>query len=90
MLPLSLILQMYLTKLSDIIVTESPRVLYETREIALDAIVQLFKIPGMVTELFINYDCDLYCSNLFEDTTKLLSKVSIHIVFFSIKTTQVE
>jgi brefeldin A-resistance guanine nucleotide exchange factor 1 len=38
---------MYLTKLSDIIVTESPRVLYETREIALDAIVQLFKIPGM-------------------------------------------
>ncbi|VDI44231.1 golgi-specific brefeldin A-resistance guanine nucleotide exchange factor 1 [Mytilus galloprovincialis] len=67
-------LEMYLTKLSDIIISESPRVMYETREIALDAIVQLFKIPGMVTELFINYDCDLYCSNLFEDTTKLLSK----------------
>lgn len=66
---------MYLTKLADIIVSESPRIMYETREIALDAIVQLFKIPGMVTELFINYDCDLYCSNLFEDTTKLLSKV---------------
>lgn len=69
------ILQMYLTKLADIIVSESPRIMYETREIALDAIVQLFKIPGMVTELFINYDCDLYSSNLFEDTTKLLSKV---------------
>lgn len=41
---------------------------------ALEALVALWRIPGLVTELHLNYDCDLYCSNLFEDITKLLSK----------------
>jgi len=41
----------------------------------LDSVVQLWRIPGFVTELYLNYDCDLYCPNLFEDLTKLLSKV---------------
>lgn len=68
---------MYLTKLSEIIVSEGPKVSYEMREIALESVVQLWRIPGLVTELFINYDCDLYCSNVFEDLTKLLSKVRI-------------
>ncbi|GAB1600980.1 Golgi-specific brefeldin A-resistance guanine nucleotide exchange factor 1-like [Argonauta hians] len=67
-------LEMYLTKLSDIIVSEAPRIPYEMREISLEAVVHLWRIPGLVTELFLNYDCDLYCSNLFEDLTKLLSK----------------
>ncbi|KAL8186613.1 UNVERIFIED_CONTAM: G-box binding factor [Gekko kuhli] len=47
---------------------------YEMKEMALEAIVQLWRIPGFVTELYINYDCDYYCANLFEDLTKLLSK----------------
>ena len=42
-----------------------------------DALVQLWKVPGLVTELYLNYDCDPYCSNLFEDVTKLLSKVRL-------------
>jgi len=67
---------MYLTKLSEIITSDHPRITYEVRELALEAIVQLWRIPGLVTELYLNYDCDLYCSNLFEDLTKLLSKVS--------------
>ncbi|CAM1293367.1 GBF1 (predicted) [Pycnogonum litorale] len=71
---LKLQLEMYLTKLMGIIVSETQRVTYEQREIALDSVVQLWRIPGLVTELYLNYDCDLYCSNLFEDLTKLLSK----------------
>lgn len=71
---LKLQLEMYLTKLMDIIVSESSRILYEQREIALESIVQMLRIPGLVTELYLNYDCDLYCTNLFEDLTKLLSK----------------
>ena len=67
--------QMYLTKLMEIVVSESARVPYEQREIALESVVQLLRIPGFVTELYINYDCDLYCSCLFEELTKLLSKV---------------
>ena len=69
------LLQMYLIRLSEIVVSESPKVTYDQREIALESIVQLWRIPGLVTELYLNYDCDLYCSNLFEDLTKLLSKV---------------
>ncbi|XP_074647787.1 Golgi-specific brefeldin A-resistance guanine nucleotide exchange factor 1-like isoform X2 [Tubulanus polymorphus] len=64
----------YLTKLMDIIVSESPRISFEQREIALESVVQLWRIPGLVTELYLNYDCDIFCSNLFEDLTKLLSK----------------
>lgn len=45
---------------------------YEQKEMALEYIVQLWRIPGLVTELYLNYDCDLYCSNVFEDLTKLL------------------
>ena len=59
----------------EIIVSESARVSYEQREIALESVVQLLRIPGFVTELYINYDCDLYCSCLFEELMKLLSKV---------------
>lgn len=47
---------------------------YEQRDIALDYLIQLWKLPTFVTELYLNYDCDLFCSNLFEDFTKLLSK----------------
>lgn len=40
-----------------------------------ESIVQLWRIPGLVTELYLNYDCDLYCPNLYEEQTKMLSKV---------------
>ncbi|XP_056386553.1 Golgi-specific brefeldin A-resistance guanine nucleotide exchange factor 1 isoform X5 [Hyla sarda] len=67
-------LEMYVKKLMDIITIENPKIPYEMKEMALEAIVQLWRIPSFVTELYINYDCDYYCSNLFEDLTKLLSK----------------
>lgn len=47
---------------------------YERREIALDSVVRLFLVPGLATELYVNYDCDPYCSNLFEDIAKMLAK----------------
>ncbi|KAK2832680.1 hypothetical protein Q5P01_016569 [Channa striata] len=67
-------LEMYLKKLMDIITSENIKMPYEMKEIALEALVQLWRIPSFVTELYINYDCDFYCSNQFEDLTKLLSK----------------
>lgn len=66
---------MHLKKLMDIITSENIKMPYEMKEMALEALVQLWRIPSFVTELYINYDCDFYCSNLFEDLTKLLSKV---------------
>ncbi|XP_023286325.1 Golgi-specific brefeldin A-resistance guanine nucleotide exchange factor 1 [Seriola lalandi dorsalis] len=67
-------LEMYLKKMMDIITSENIKMPYEMKEMALEALVQLWRIPSFVTELYINYDCDFYCSNLFEDLTKLLSK----------------
>ncbi|XP_023266504.1 Golgi-specific brefeldin A-resistance guanine nucleotide exchange factor 1-like, partial [Seriola lalandi dorsalis] len=69
-------LEMYLKKMMDIITSENIKMPYEMKEMALEALVQLWRIPSFVTELYINYDCDFYCSNLFEDLTKLLSKVA--------------
>ena len=66
---------MYIKKLMEIITVENPKMPYDMKEMALVAIVQLWHIPRFVTELYINYDCDYYCSNLFEELTKLLSKV---------------
>ena len=45
---------------------------YGIKEMALECLVVLWRIPGLVTELYLNYDCGLYCSNLFEDLTRLL------------------
>lgn len=70
-------LEFYLKKLSEIITSDNPKTPYEMRELALDNLLQLWRIPGFVTELYINYDCDLYCSDLFESITNLLSKYTL-------------
>lgn len=67
-------LENYLVKLTDIIGSENARLTYEIRELALDNLLQLLRCPGFAAELYINYDCDLYCANIFENITKLLSK----------------
>ncbi|KAJ1370138.1 G-box binding factor [Parelaphostrongylus tenuis] len=65
-------LEAYFHKLKGIVLEEQRTTNYEQKEMALESIVQLWRIPGLVTELYLNYDCDLYCSNVFEELTKLL------------------
>lgn len=67
-------LEHYLIKLTDIVGSENTKITYEIRELALDNLLQLLRVPGFAAELYINYDCDLYCANIFENITKLLSK----------------
>ncbi|XP_034951893.1 Golgi-specific brefeldin A-resistance guanine nucleotide exchange factor 1 [Chelonus insularis] len=67
-------LEHYILKLIEIIDSESNKISYEQRELALEAITRLWKIPGLPAELYINYDCGLYSSNLYEELMKLLSK----------------
>lgn len=69
-------LELYLTKLMEIIMNDTGKISFDHKEMALDNILQLWRIPGFVTELYLNYDCDLYCSNLYEELTKLLAKNS--------------
>lgn len=70
-------LEFYLNKLAEIIGSENPRTPYEIRELALDNLLQFLRIPSFAAELYINYDCNLYCTNLLEDLMKLLSKNSL-------------
>lgn len=70
-------LEYYLNKLAEIIGSENPRIPYEIRELALDNLLQFLRIPSFAAELYINYDCNLYCTNLLEDLVKLLSKNSL-------------
>ncbi|XP_018008715.1 Golgi-specific brefeldin A-resistance guanine nucleotide exchange factor 1-like isoform X2 [Hyalella azteca] len=67
-------LEMFMRKLTDIITSEAPNVSYTHKELALETVVQLWRIPGLIVELFVNFDCDLYSDNIFEDLTKVLSK----------------
>ncbi|XP_024884450.1 Golgi-specific brefeldin A-resistance guanine nucleotide exchange factor 1 isoform X2 [Temnothorax curvispinosus] len=67
-------LEHYLIKLMDIVVSESNRISYEQRELALEAIVRLWRIPGLPAELYLNYDCGLYSTNLYEELMKMFSK----------------
>lgn len=70
-------LEFYLNKLAELISNENPRTPYEIRELALDNLLQFLRIPSFAAELYINYDCNLYCTNLLEDLVKLLSKNSL-------------
>uniref|UniRef100_A0A1I8HHI2 Sec7_N domain-containing protein n=1 Tax=Macrostomum lignano TaxID=282301 RepID=A0A1I8HHI2_9PLAT len=67
-------LELYLTRLMEIVTSEGNRVSFDHRELALESLVQLWRVPGFVAEVYLNYDCDLYCSTLFKDITELLSK----------------
>ncbi|KER31396.1 hypothetical protein T265_12974 [Opisthorchis viverrini] len=71
---LKLQLEVYLQRLIAISSPDNESTGYERREVALDSVVRIFLVPGMATELYVNYDCDPYCSNLFEDITKMLAK----------------
>lgn len=46
----------------------------EHKELVLEHLVRFYKIPGFISEIYLNYDCDLYTNNVFEDLTKMLSK----------------
>ena len=54
--------------------------------------LQLFRVPNLVMELYLNYDCDIYSTNVFEELCKLLSKVihmQIEFIFLSENNCQV-
>ena len=65
-------MECYLVRIMELM--NSDLIALDIKEKAIDFLVKLFKVPGFAAELYINFDCDVYCSNLFEDITKLLSK----------------
>ena len=61
-------------RLIDVVNSESQRVTYEHKELVLEMIVRLYKIPGFISQLFLNFDCDMYAQDIFEDLCKMLAK----------------
>ncbi|KAK1440800.1 hypothetical protein QVD17_06632 [Tagetes erecta] len=47
---------------------------YQQQEVAMETIVDLCRQPAFIYEMYANYDCDVSCSNIFEDLVNLLSK----------------
>ena len=69
-------IELFLIRLIEVVSSESnAKISYEHKELVLEMIVRLFKVPGFITQLYFNYDCDMYTHNVFEDLIKMLSKV---------------
>jgi len=49
----------------------------ETRQSILEALSQLSRHPSFMVDLYVNYDCDINCENLFERLIDFLTKVVI-------------
>ena len=47
---------------------------YEITELILETLLGIFKQPQFLLELYANYDCDVYCTNLFKNAADYLYK----------------
>lgn len=51
----------------------------EYRELLLECLAQLARHPSFLVDLWINYDCDMDCEDLFEKTIGFLTRVSLSV-----------
>lgn len=45
----------------------------EQQELALESLLEFTREPALMTDVYINYDCDVQCTNLFETICHALS-----------------
>jgi brefeldin A-resistance guanine nucleotide exchange factor 1 len=50
----------------------------ETRDLILESLSQVTSHPSFMVDLYINYDCDINCENLFERLVDFLTKVCVY------------
>ena len=58
-----------------ICIMENKSATFEKQEIALECLVEFCREPSFMLDLYLNYDCLLHCTNLFENLSKFLYKV---------------
>lgn len=86
-------MEAFFKKIIEIVSADTTKSIYELKEIhhiALENLVQIFRIPGLCTELYLNFDCDIYCTNVFEELAKLLSKNVVSSTAYNIHTMSLE
>lgn len=52
---------------------------YQQQEVALEALVDLCRQQSFMTEMYANFDCDITCTNVFEELANLLSKTAFPV-----------
>ncbi|XP_009789338.1 ARF guanine-nucleotide exchange factor GNOM-like [Nicotiana sylvestris] len=52
---------------------------YQQQEVAMETLVDFCRQLMFMPEMYANFDCDISCSNVFEDLTNLLSKSSFPV-----------
>ena len=55
----------------------------ETREVMLETLNQISRHPSFMVDLYVNYDCDPNCDNMFERLIEFLTQVSFFALFSS-------
>jgi|SRR6266576_1601948 len=53
----------------------------ESRDLLLETLIHISRYPSFMIDLYINYDCDVNCENLFERLIDFLTKVSHRYMF---------
>lgn len=48
----------------------------EQREVALESLLEFCQEPALMQDIYLNYDCDVHCSNLFEMICATLGKMA--------------
>ncbi|XP_043725582.1 ARF guanine-nucleotide exchange factor GNL2-like [Telopea speciosissima] len=48
----------------------------QLQEVALEGIISFCRQPTFIIEMYVNYDCDPLCRNIFEDIGRLLCKIA--------------
>ena len=52
----------------------------ESRDLLLETLIHISRDPSFMVDLYINYDCDVNCENVFERLVDFLTKVSLHYI----------
>lgn len=47
---------------------------HEQKELALESLLEFCREPALMLDLYVNYDCDVHCTNLFEVLCKSLAR----------------
>lgn len=67
-----------------ICIMENKTASFEKQEIALECLVEFCREPLFMSDLYLNYDCSLHCTNLFENLSKFLYKVCLILTYYSL------
>ncbi|KAF0700826.1 Aste57867_8677 [Aphanomyces stellatus] len=62
-------------------IMDHPTCTHEQKELALESLLEFCREPALMLDLYINYDCDVHCTNLFEVLCTALGQTA-QVIYF--------